>query len=53
MRNLSLALFLLPKNLNGTSLKLYMQVLLIGAFTVHVNGYCYFSQEINNFSKSF
>ena len=36
--------FLSPKNVNlpVTSLKLYMQVLLVGAFALNVNGYCYF-----------
>ena len=29
-----------PKNLNLTSLKLSMQVLLVGTFAVHANGYC-------------
>ena len=37
--------FLSPKNVNLTSLKLYMQVLLVGAFALHVNGYCYFFEK--------
>ena len=41
------------KNLNLTLLKLYTQVLLVGAITVRVNGYCYVFREINCFSKSF
>ena len=42
-----------PKNLNLTSLKLSMQVLLVGAFAVCENGYCYVFREINRFSKFF
>ena len=45
--------FLSPKNLNLTSHKLYTQVLLVGAFTVRANGYCYVFRETNRFSKSF
>ena len=30
-----------------------MQVLLVGAFAVRANGYCYVFQEINRFSKFF
>ena len=30
-----------------------MQVQLVGSFTVSATGYCYFSQEINRFSKPF
>ena len=45
--------FLSPKNLNLTSLKLYMQLLLVGACAVCANGCCYVSWEINHFVKSF